>query len=159
MFLTANDGSQMTKNWGTPLFCNIRLCISMCKSSFILYSCYPMFCNIHVCLAMVVISPKPFMGAATFSFINNQTRETASVHSMKSSQQATKHGTPHPVLLQQMQPNTPPCMVQALLSLAGMTTSSWTKTPWATNHACWRFLSINFNYQINKRKDQYATNT
>ena len=24
---------------------------------------------------------------------------------------------------------------------------------------CWRFLSINFNYQINKRKDQYANNT
>jgi len=24
---------------------------------------------------------------------------------------------------------------------------------------CWRFLSINFNYQINKRKDQYTNNT
>ena len=24
---------------------------------------------------------------------------------------------------------------------------------------CWRFLSISFNYQINKRKDQYANNT
>jgi hypothetical protein len=25
--------------------------------------------------------------------------------------------------------------------------------------SCWRFLSINFSYQINKRKDQYANNT
>ena len=51
----------------------------------------------YVCLAMVVTSPKLFMGATTFLFSNNQTRDNASVHSVKSSQQATKHRTRHPI--------------------------------------------------------------
>ena len=95
-----------------------------------------------VCLPMVVASPKPFMGAATFSFSNNQTRYSASVHSMKSSQQATKHGTRHPVRPLKPQPNTVACTLSTVLILAGMTPSSWTKTTGAINHALMRLPDV-----------------
>ena len=88
-----------------------------------------------VCLSMVVTSPKPFMGAATFSFSNNQTRYSASVHSMKSSQQATKHGTRRPVRPVKAQPNTVACTLWTVLVWAGMTPSFWTKITGASNHA------------------------